>query len=169
MKAGGKPKTAKPNSAKANKEALALNAFVGKKDAPTDAELASTLGPAKPLWDRVVSAVMTESPELVAEWKCSSPKLGWGLRLQLKKRNIAYLSPCAGSFRVGFVLGEKALSAVREAFGVPPRQRKTERGTRILDLIATAPKYAEGTGVRFEVREEDVDAICKLAKIKITH
>ena len=151
--------SAKTKYAKATQEALAPNAFIGKKAAPNDAELASALGTAKPLWGRVVSALLAESPELVAEWKCSSPKLGWGLRLQHKQRNIVYLSPCTGSFRVGFVLGDRALVAAREA-GLPKR---------IVDIITTAPKYAEGTGVRFEVTEKDLDAICKLAKIKISH
>jgi hypothetical protein len=154
---------------KAQPEALVPNAFIGKKQQPTDAELATALGQAKPLWDQVVSALMSESPELVAEWKCSSPTLGWGLRLQLKKRNIVYLSPCAGGFRAGFIFGERALAAVREAFRDPSRGRKAEWDTRILDLIAAAPKYAEGTGVRIEVRAKDVPAICKLAKIKASN
>ena len=142
---------------KVKQETLAPNAFIGKKEQPTEAELASTLGPAKPLWDKAVAAVMSECPELVPQWQCSSPKLGWGLRLQHKKRNIVHFSPCVGSFRAGFVLGERALGAVSEA-GLP---------RRIVDLIAAAPKYVEGTGVRMEVREGDVEAICRLARIKM--
>ncbi len=167
MKAAVKSKTVQAEAVKAKQEVLAPNAFIGKKEPPTDAELAAALGEAKPLWDQVVSALMSESPELVPEWKCSSPKLGWGLRLQQKKRNIVHFSPCAGSFRVGFIFGERALEAVREEFRIPPRQQTAEWGTRILDLIATAPKYAEGTGIRIEVTGKDVPAICKLAKIKL--
>jgi hypothetical protein len=154
-------------AAKARQEVLAPNAFIGKKEPPTEAELASALGPAKPLWDQVLCALMAESPELVPEWKCSAPKLGWGLRLQQKKRNIIHFSPCAGSFRVAFIFGERALEAVREAFKIPARQKKAEWGTRILDLIGKAPKYAEGTGIRIEVTAKDVSAICTLAKIKM--
>lgn len=135
------------------------NAFVGKKEPPSDAELASVLGPAKQLWDKVVSALKSECPELVAEWKCSTPKLGWGLRLQQKQRNIVYLSPCKGSFRVGFVLGDKAVAAARDA----------RLPSHILDCLATAPSYAEGTGVRFEITKEEVPAICRLARIKINN
>jgi len=149
----------KAKSTKAKQDGLAPNAFIGKKEPPSDAELASLLGSAKPLWNKVVSALIAENPELVPEWKCSSPKLGWGLRLQLKKRNIVHLSPCVDSFRVGFVLGEGAVCSVRTA-GLPQR---------ILDLIAAAPKYAEGTGIRFEVTGKDVPVICQLTKIKISN
>ena len=142
---------------KAGQEVLAPNAFIGKKDPPTNTELTAALGPAKPLWDRLVSALLAQSPELVPEWKSSSPKLGWGLRMQQKKRTIVSLSPCVSSFRVGFVLGERALAAAR-AGGLPKRT---------LDLIANAPKYAEGTGIRIEVTVKDVAAICKLAKVKL--
>lgn len=147
----------KSKPVKAKQEVPARNAFAGKKEAPTDSELASALGLAKPLWDHVISALMAQSAELAPEWKCSVPKLGWALRLQQKKRTIVYLSPCVGSFRVGFVFGERALVAAREA-NLP---------RRILDLIAAAPRYAEGTGIRMEVTEQDIFAICKLTKIKI--
>ncbi len=42
----------KKSAVKARQEVLAPNAFIGKKEPPTDAELASALGPAKPLWGR---------------------------------------------------------------------------------------------------------------------
>lgn len=145
----------------ARQEVLAPNAFIGKKEAPTEAELAAALGPAKPRWEKLVAGLVSDCPQLVQEWKCSSPKLGWGLRLQLKQRNIIHLAPCKDSFRVGFVFGEKALQAVREAF--------RDTAPRILELIAAAPKYAEGTGVRIDVRDQDVDAIRKLARIKASH
>jgi hypothetical protein len=188
MKAAVKKAAVKPKIVKSTQGDLVPNAFIGKKQQPTDAELAAALGPAKPLWDQVVSALMSENPELVPEWKCSSPKLGWGLRLQRKKRNIVHFSPCAGSFRVGFIFGEKALEAVREEFRIPPRAKAgpstRTRGAhrvlaqddmewgprlRILDLIATAPKYAEGTGIRIQVTPKDVPAICKLARIKASN
>jgi hypothetical protein len=34
------------------------NAFVNKPGRPTEAELARALGPAKPLWDRMIAAAM---------------------------------------------------------------------------------------------------------------
>ena len=144
-------------SARPKQEALAPNAFIGKKEQPTDTDLAAALGPAKPLWDQVVSLLISDCPQLEPEWKSYSPKLGWGFRLQQKKRNIVHFGPCAGSFRVAFIFGDKAFRSVRKA----------DFPKRIADLIATAPKYPEGTGIRIEVTPKDVPAIRKLARIKL--
>ena len=140
------------------KQSPPRNAFIGKPEQPTDADLAAALGGAKPVWDRLVSALMTDCPELVPEWKFYSLKMGWAFRLQHKKRNIIHFGPCTGSFQVLLILGDRAVRALRDTT-MPERVRK---------LLATAPKYPEGTGVRFlQVTERDVPAIRKLAKIKI--
>jgi hypothetical protein len=144
-------------SATPQQEVLPPNAFIGKKEQPTEADLATALGSAKPLWDQVISSLISDCPQLEPEWKSYSPKSGWGFRLQHKKRNIVHFGPCAGSFRVAFIFGDKALRSVRQA----------DWPKRIADLIATAPKYPEGTGIRIEVALKDVPAIRKLAKLKI--
>lgn len=144
--------------AKPKQETRAPNAFIGKKEQPTDADLTAALGSAKPLWDRLVSALISDCPELVPEWKFYSLNMGWAFRLQYKKRNIVHFGPCTGSFCVMLILGDKAIRAVRQA----------TLSDRILKVVATAPKYPEGTGVRFQVVEEkDLPAIRKLAKIKL--
>ncbi len=147
-------KTAAPKS----KQSLPRNAFIGKPEQPTEADLAAALGNAKPVWDRLVSALMADCPELVPEWKFYSLKMGWAFRLQHKKRNILHFGPCTGSFQVLLILGNRTLRALRDAT-MPERVRK---------LLAAAPKYPEGTGIRFlQVTERDVPAIRKLAKIKL--
>ncbi|MGA2572524.1 MAG: DUF3788 family protein [Terracidiphilus sp.] len=144
-------------AAKPKQEVLAPNAFIGKKVQPADADLAAALGAAKPLWDQLVSALISDCPDLVPEWKFYSLKMGWGFRLQKAKRNIVHFGPCAGSFRVALIFGEKAFQAVR----------KSAWPKRIQDLIAVAPKYPEGTGIRVEVTAKDIAAIRNLAKIKL--
>lgn len=133
------------------------NAFIGKKEQPTDADLAAALGHAKPLWDRLVSALVLDCPELVPEWKSYSPGMGWAFRLQYRKRNIVHFGPCSGGFSVGLIFGDKALRAVRQA----------RLPDRIREIVAMAPKYPEGTGVRLHVTEKDLPAIRKLTKIKL--
>ena len=44
-----------------------------------------------------------------------SPKYGRSLRLKLKKRTIVHLCPCDGSFRVAFILGDRAVKAARQS------------------------------------------------------
>lgn len=142
---------------KPKQEDLPRNAFIGRQEQPTDADLAAVLGDAKPVWDRLVSALTADWPELVPEWKFYSLKMGWTFRLQLKKRKIVHFGPCAGSFLVMLVFGDKAFRAVREAT-LPQRIRK---------LVESAPKYPEGTGLRLQVTEKDLPAIRRLVKIKI--
>ena len=78
------------------------------------------------------------------EWKgICVHKYGWSLTLKLKKRTILYMGPCMGCFRVAFSLGDKAVAAAKEA--------KLPR--KVLDALAEAPRYAEGTGLRRLVRE----------------
>ena len=92
------------------------------------------------------------------EWKSYSLKHGWSLRLMRKKRNILYLAPSPESFHVMFILGDKAMTAVR-ACKLPKKFQK---------IIADAPKYPEGTGIRIEaVGPRDIASIKKLAQIKL--
>ena len=73
---------------------------------------------------------------------------------------MVHLSPCDGSFRVAFVLGDRAVKAARQS-----DLRKS-----VLKIIHDAPHYAEGTGVCLEVkRSADLGAICKLALIKLAN
>jgi hypothetical protein len=76
----------------------------------------------------------------------------------LKNRNILYMGPCQGCFRVSFVFGDRAVAAAR-ASGLPKD---------VLKEIAAARRYAEGTGVRALVNTtEDLDSICKLVEINL--
>jgi len=136
------------------------NAFINQSTQPRDEELAAALGPAKATWDKLVAGLVQDGELDGQEWKTYSLKYGWSLRLMRKKRNIIYLSPCPGSFGVMFILGDRAMTAVR-ARKWPQKMQK---------IIAEAPKYPEGTGIRIErVGLRDVPMIRKLAGIKLQH
>ena len=140
--------------------ALVPNAFIGNKEHPTDAELAQALGPAKTAWETLVAELACELNVAVQEWKCYSPKAGWSLRLKRGSRTIVWLTPCRGCFRVAFALGEKAVSAAREA----------DLPARVIRLIDEAEKYPEGTGVRLVVKgPKDVPVLKRLAAIKLAN
>ena len=131
------------------------NVFIGKKEEPTPAELFAALGKSKKLWDELVSAVADIAP--AQEWSSYSMKAGWSLKLKKKDRTILYLTPCAGSFRASFALGDKAIKIAQES----PFPKS------MLNLIKEAKKYAEGTAVRVEVNTtEDVATVKQLAAIK---
>jgi hypothetical protein len=134
------------------------NAFIGKVTNPTDKDLAAELGPAKPLWDQLISDLKAEHDVAEPEWNSYSKKAGWSLRLKYKKRVIVYLAPCHGCFRVALVLGDKAVKATHQV----------KLPARVAKIIDEAPRYAEGTGVRLEVKSAaDIAVVKKLAAVKL--
>jgi hypothetical protein len=134
------------------------NAFIGRTEAPTEADLAAALGKAKSPWDLVVVDMAQDLGLADREWKSYGVKHGWALRLKRGKRNIVHLSPGQGCFEVLLILGDRAVSAARAS----------RLGVRATKLIDGAPRYPEGTGIRLEVTSpKNIPLIKKLAKIKI--
>ncbi len=139
--------------------ATPANAFAGKTNKPADPEIAAALGASKKLWDALVKDLLAEHA-LTQEWKSSSKKLGWSLRLKNGERNIVYLAPMKGCFMASFALGEKSMKAARNS-GLP---------ASVLEIISAAKRYAEGTALRIEVyTSEDAAAVKKLVACKVKH
>jgi len=139
--------------------ATAANAFIGKAKKPTERELTSALGESKALWDQL-AADLQSSFGLKPEWNSYSKKAGWSMKMKHHDRNIVYLGPVEGSFRIALILGDKAVKAAL-ASDLP---------TKALKAIRTATKYQEGTAVRMEVKNaDDVDVVRKLTAIKLEH
>jgi hypothetical protein len=137
---------------------MALSAFDDKDNQPKDAQLQKVLGPAHELWAGLIMHLESEYPPVEGQWGFSGKKWGWSLRLKQKKRTILYLTPTTGYFFVGFVLGEKAATTALN----------TELSEGIRETIESAPKYAEGRGIRLEVRDHrDIQAVEQLAAIKM--
>jgi hypothetical protein len=136
------------------------NAFIDKPKKPTAAELTAALGPAKALWDQLLAGLADELNLTIQEWNSYSRKAGWSLRLKLKERNILYLTPRQGCFFVSFALGDKAVQAARQSV-LPPS---------VIKIINDAKRYAEGTGVRMEMKKpKDIEIAKQLAAIKLAH
>lgn len=134
------------------------NAFAGQSVEPSGKELAAVLGPNLALWTKLVSDLRHELKLDGEDWHSSGVKYGWSYRLQLKKRNIAYLGPRVGFFVAAFALGDRAVAAARTS-GLP---------ARVLKMLAEAKRYAEGTALRIEVsNSEDLEVVKTLARIKV--
>ena len=138
----------------------AQNAFLGRTTQPSASDLEKALGPARRLWDRLVEELASEHDVTTREWKSYSAKSGWSLRLMRGTRTILWLVPYTGCFQAAFIFGEKALTAIRQS-AVP---------ARVLQMLDEAPRYPEGTGLRFQVKAvKDVALVNKLAVIKLQH
>ena len=139
-------------------ETMALSAFDDKAKKPKAADLEKMLGRSFALWSGLIDHAASKYAPLDEAWNFAGANWGWSLRLKQKKRTILYLTPSAGFFYVGFVLGEKAAQAALQA-GLPEG---------VARAIEDAARYAEGRGVRLEVRTNaDLQAMEKLAAIKM--
>lgn len=139
---------------------MALSAFDDKSRSPTDAELAQVLGKAHALWEDLAHRIARRFAPMTSEWGFASKSTGWGLRLRQPQRTVLYMTPCTGYFLASFALGEKAvLAALASDLPAP-----------IVEAIQSAKQYAEGRGVRIEVRKKpDVAAIERIAIAKMAN
>ena len=139
---------------------MALSAFDDRSRQPEDDDLARTLADTFIHWNEMKRLISLRFAPITIEWGYASKSTGWGLRLKGVKRTIMYMTPCEGYFLASFALGEKAVNAAHDI----------DLPASILDVIDSAKKYAEGRGVRLEVRTaEDVSNIEKLAMIKMAN
>jgi hypothetical protein len=136
---------------------MLANAFIGKPTKPSDGDLSAALGPAATLWHRLIADLAEQFDTSGNEWSSHSPKAGWSLKVKRGAKTVLYLSPCSKAFRASFALGDKAAKAAIEAG--PPQLAK---------LVTQARRYAEGTGVRTEVKSaRDLPLIMTLARCKL--
>lgn len=137
---------------------MALSAFDDKSRQPTKDDLSHMLGPTFVLWNDLETRIAARFPSISAIWAFSGKSTGWGRRLVCKDRIVLYMTPCRGFFLVSFVLGERAVKAAHQS-ELPPA---------VLTAIDSAKRYAEGTGVRFEVHNhDDLQPLETLAVLKM--
>jgi hypothetical protein len=138
---------------------MALSAFEDKARRPTQDELAAMMGKSAELWHDLKVHLQREYGALTEEWSYAGAKFGWSLRIKDGKRVVVVLTPCRSHFLAGFALGGKAVEAAHR--GDLPRE--------VVERIDGARAYAEGRGIRLEVRtRKDLDSVRRLAAIKMS-
>jgi hypothetical protein len=136
------------------------NVFLDKQPKPEDRALARALGKTFDLWVEIRDSVGTEHGPVVEEWKYYGAKYGWTLKTLRQKRNLFFFTPCQGYFRISFAFGDKAVAAM-ETSGLP---------AAMIAGIKNTKKYAEGRGLRIEVKtRRDVEHVKKLIAIKVAN
>jgi len=132
--------------------------FLDKSKRPGEAELKTVLNKTFPYWKSIEEFTLKTMPAAKGIWHFSGAKFGWSYRISDKKRVIIYLLPRDKFFKCAFVFGGKAyekvlLSNVSDEF-------KNE--------LKAAKPYAEGRGIRLEVKSKTIlSNIKELVKIKI--
>lgn len=134
--------------------------LLDKSKKPNDRLLSEALGASDKYWKEIKVALEDQFGPLVEEWKYYGVNSGWTLKLLLKKRNLFFFAPCNKYFRIAFIFGDKAVSAIEKS-DLPPK---------MVQELKNAKRYVEGRGLRIEVKKRaEVANIVKLVAIKLQH
>ncbi len=132
--------------------------FNGQDNKPDERSFREALGKSVALWKKIKLHINDKYGRTDEEWKYYGPSSGWTLKVLLKKRNLFFLMPHKGYFKIAFVFSEKAVAAVE----------KSDLPDSIKKNLAGARKYAEGRGIRLDVKRPlDADNVIKLIEVKI--
>ena len=136
------------------------NIFTEKGLIPTDQDLIENLGTTYALWHQLQEFVLERYPKGLKEWNYPGKKYGYSYRIKDKKRAILYFLPRKNHFMVAFVFGQKATDLIMES----------DIALEIKTELIKARKYAEGRGIRIEVKNDfNIPDIKKLVKIKLAN
>ena len=137
-----------------------LNIFIEKGLIPTDQDLIENLGTTYALWHQIQEIVLDQYPKGLKEWNYPGKKYGYSYRIKDKKRAILYFLPRKNYFEVAFVYGQKATDLIMES----------DISLEIKNKLIKARKYAEGRGIRIEVKNDlNITDIKKLVEIKLAN
>jgi len=137
-----------------------MSIFPDKAVQPTDKDLRDKLGSAYTTWMKIRTLVLEQYPGGKEEWNYPGKKYGWSFRIKDKKRAIIYFLPRDRHFKVAFVFGQKATDQIMESNIDPEIKKELEQ----------ARKYAEGRGIRIDVKNEDIiPDINTLVEIKLAN
>jgi hypothetical protein len=133
--------------------------FTSKTEKPNKIVLTDALQSTYKIWEELKETLINEHGKLLEEWKYYGPKTGWLLKFFYKTKNLFFLIPSEKFFTLAFVFGDKAISEIENS-DLPEKIKEELRNTK---------KYAEGKGLRIEIRKKgDLKSIIKLVRIKIT-
>lgn len=137
-----------------------ISVFTNKETKPSKQDLAEKLGSTYELWVELENFVFEKYPNGLAEWNYPGIKYGWSYRIKDKKRAIIYLLPRDKYFKAAFVFGQKATDIVLES----------SVSSNIKIELSQAKKYAEGRGIRVDIKNDSIISYIKmLIEIKLAN
>lgn len=128
---------------------------------PSETDLKVALKDTFNLWKILHEFVLTEYAAGKPEWNYPGKKHGWNYRIKDKKRALIYFLPRSEYFKVAFVFGQKAVAEIMKNKIISEATKKSRH---------TAIKYAEGRGIRIDIRNSNnLPEIQDLIKIKLAN
>ena len=132
--------------------------FIDKTNKPEQKDLITALGKTYNLWQDIINLVYLKYPNAVSEWNFPGQKYGWSFKIKDKKRAIIYLLPRDKRFMVAFNFGQKAFEKIMGS----------NISEEIKQSLESAKVYAEGRGIRIEVKnQKPLKDISQLIDIKL--
>ena len=105
--------------------------FYDKSHQPGNDQLASVLGNTKLILDDIYRYIYDNHGIFVPEWKYYTKDSGWILKHMLKKRNLFFIVPCKGFFKISFVFGAKAVLSIMESTVPAKIKQELEKAKKI--------------------------------------
>lgn len=134
--------------------------FMDKAAPPTALDLKAKLGRSLQYWQELEQFVLDQYPAGKKEWNFPGKKYGWSYRIKDKRRAILYFLPREEYFMAALVFGQKAYDQIM----------KEDIASTIKNDLGQARKYAEGRGIRIDVRDRtNLTDIKKLVIIKLSN
>jgi len=134
--------------------------FTDKERIPDNNALIESLGITYKFWQIIKDYIFLKYPTALDEWNYPGAKYGWNYKIKDTKRAIIYLLPRDKYFKVAFVFGQKATYAIL----------KSKISTEIKNELEEAKVYAEGRGIRIEIKDANIiNDIKELIDIKLAN
>ena len=134
--------------------------FMDKATPPSALDLKAKLDRSLQYWQELEQFVLDQCPTGKKEWNFPGKKYGWSYRIKDKRRAILYFLPREGYFKAALVFGQKAYDQIMHE----------DIGPMIKNDLGQARKYAEGRGIRIDVRDRaNLPDIKKLVLIKLSN
>ena len=132
--------------------------FLDKNHEPTTADLKTGIGTTFTIWKEIEAYLNEVYPKVEPKWHFTSAKMGWSFRMNDSKRVLIYLLPRDKYFKVAMVFGQKATDLVLES----------TISESIKSELKAAKVYAEGRGIRIDIKEDSLlEDVKKLIQIKL--
>ena len=137
---------------------MQIGIFTNSAAKPNKQMLTEALGGTYRYWKEIKTNLEKDFGASTEEWKFYGKNTWWVMKFYIKNKNVFFFTPCEKSFRISFILGDKAVSAVEHS----------DLPNDLITELKNTNKFVEGRGLHITVKvQSDVKAVLKVAAIKM--
>jgi len=137
---------------------MSASIYNDKAIQPDDSMLRNDLAESYEYYEEISQFINNNYGNLSLDWKFYSGKSGWILKLLTKSKNVLFVIPCEGYFKVAFTFGEKATDFILNS----------DFSEFVKTELLNAKKHVEGRTIQLDISKEfDCDNVLKLIEVKL--